>query len=65
MPLTIVDVLKQRIEENIDRNTDSLKSGGVQNFEEYKGITGVIQGLTACLREIDDLMQNTEGYEDD
>jgi|TARA_R110000824_G_scaffold81599_4_gene205096 hypothetical protein len=65
MPLTIVDVLKQRIEENIDRMTDSLKSGGMQNFEEYKEITGVIQGLTICLREIDDLMQNTEGYEDD
>ena len=37
----------------------------MQNFEEYKEITGVIQGLTICLREIDDLMQNTEGYEDD
>ena len=65
MALTIIDVLKQRIEENIDRNTDSLKSGGVRNFEEYKEITGDIQGLATCLREIDDLMQNTEGYEDD
>ena len=65
MALTIIDVLKQRIEENIDRNTDSLKSGGVRNFEEYKEITGAIQGLATCLREIDDLKQNTEGYEDD
>ena len=64
MSLSAFDVLRKNIRTQIDDVTDMLASGGAKDFSQYKEATGVIRGLNSCLREIDDLSRNLEGYED-
>ena len=65
MPTTVFDVLRKNINLQIKDATGLLIGGGVKDFTQYKDTTGFIRGLNSCLREIDDLSRNLEGYEDE
>lgn len=58
MAKTVFDVLKDKIEEDRSSAVDTLASGGVRDFAQYKEATGFIRGLETCLYHINDLARN-------
>jgi len=40
-----VEVLRQKIREDMNNYADDLAGGGCRSFEEYQKLCGVIQGL--------------------
>jgi hypothetical protein len=65
MTVTVFDVLRKSINLQINDAIDVIIGGGIKDFTQFKETTGFIRGLNSCLREIDDLSRNLEGYEDD
>lgn len=53
---TFVDHLRKRIKEEAEAVTDTLRTGGVKSFDEYRHMTGILHGLAIVEREINDLM---------
>ena len=64
MAKTVLDVLKERLEEDKSSAVEFLTAGGAKDFAMYKEATGLIRGLETCLGHIEDLSRNLE-YEDD
>jgi len=62
MALTVFDVLDKKLAELQQSQEDFLAGGGATDFAQYKESCGVIRGLTAARREIEDLSRN---YTDD
>jgi len=65
MAKTVFDVLNEKISELKGSSKEFLNSGGAKDFAEYKEVCGVIRGLDAALREINDLSRNYMEDEDD
>tara|TARA_Y100000114_G_C11689438_1_gene292806 strand:+ start:72 stop:266 length:195 start_codon:yes stop_codon:yes gene_type:complete len=61
---TVLDVLKERLEEDKSSAVEFLTAGGAKDFAMYKETTGLVRGLETCLQYIEDLSRNLE-YEDD
>jgi hypothetical protein len=40
-----VEVLRQKIREDLNNYADDIAGGACQNFEQYQKLCGVIQGL--------------------
>jgi len=55
-------VLDKKLAELQQSQEDFLAGGGATDFAQYKESCGVIRGLTAARREIEDLSRN---YTDD
>ena len=64
MAKTVLDVLKERLEEDKSSAVEFLTAGGAKDFAMYKETTGLVRGLEPCLQYIEDLSRNLE-YEDD
>ena len=62
MALTVFDVLDKKLAELQQSQEEFLAGGGATDFAQYKESCGVIRGLTAARREIEDLSRN---YTDD
>jgi hypothetical protein len=65
MAKTVFDVLNEKLTELQGSSEDFLKSGGAKDFAEYREVCGVIRGLNAALREINDLSRNYMEDNDD
>jgi len=65
MAKTVVDVLNQKLTEIKTSSEEFLHSGGAKDFAGYKEVCGVIRGLDAALREINELSRNYMEDEDD
>ena len=65
MAKTVFDVLNQKLTELKASSEDFLKSGGAKDFAEYREVCGVIRGLNAALREVNDLSRNYMDDNDD
>jgi len=61
---TVLDVLMEKIEDDKSSAIQFLTVGRAKDFASYKETTGLIRGLEACQRYIEDLSRNLE-YEDD
>jgi|TARA_A100001391_G_scaffold93859_1_gene62247 hypothetical protein len=61
---TVLDVLKERLEDDKSSAIEFLTAGGAKDFAMYKETTGLVRGLETCLQYIEDLSRNLE-YEDD
>jgi|TARA_R100000149_G_scaffold30056_1_gene11569 hypothetical protein len=61
---TVLDVLKERLEDDRSSAIEFLTAGGAKDFAMYKETTGLVRGLETCLQYIEDLSRNLE-YEDD
>jgi uncharacterized protein (UPF0297 family) len=55
MAKTVLDVLEEKINVDIDSAVEFLSDGGAKDFSQYKETTGMIRGLNTCLRHIEDL----------
>ncbi len=64
MAKTVLDVLKERLEDDKSSAIEFLTAGGAKDFAMYKETTGLVRGLETCLQYIEDLSRNLE-YEDD
>jgi len=62
MAKTVFDVLNEKITELKSSSEEFLNSGAAKDFAGYREVCGVIRGLDAALREINDLSRN---YMDD
>ena len=58
MAKTVFDVLNDKITELKCSSEEFLYSGAAKDFAGYREVCGVIRGLDAALREINDLSRN-------
>ena len=64
MAKTVLDVLKERLEEAKSSEVEFLTAGGAKDFAMYKETTGLVRGREPGLQYIADLSRNLV-YEDD
>jgi hypothetical protein len=62
MTTTVFDVLDKKLADMQKQQEEFLASGGASDYPIYKESCGVIRGLAAARREIEDLSRN---YTDD
>lgn len=62
MAPTVFDVLDRKLADMQSQQEEFLSGGGAKDFSEYRESCGVIRGLAAARREIQDLSRN---YTDD
>ena len=65
MATTVFDVLNETLTEYKRSSEEFLVSGGPKDYAGYKEVCGVIRGLDAALREINELSRNYMEDEDD
>jgi hypothetical protein len=58
MTTTVLDVLKEKLEEDIASAKDFLSMGSAQHYSEYKETVGLIRGLATCISYTNDLSRN-------
>ena len=49
MAKTVLDVLKDKFEEDKASALQFLGKGGAKDFAQYKEVTGMVRGLEACI----------------
>ena len=60
-----VHKLQRAIKQQLAALSINVTSGGVDNFDKYKYITGQIAALESVLQEISNLLEKKEHYEDE
>jgi|TARA_R100001163_G_scaffold65781_2_gene64815 hypothetical protein len=55
--LSLSEFLQKRIRENMHEHADFISTGSCKDFEEYKKITGIIEGLALAERELLDWIE--------
>jgi len=65
MAKTVLDVLKDKFEDDKSSALQFLGSGGAKDFASYKEVTGTIRGLEACINYVEDLSRNMDNDDDD
>jgi hypothetical protein len=58
MAKTVFDVLNEKLDAHKNALVESLASGGMKDFAEYKAACGIIRGLSLARIEIQDLSRN-------
>ena len=61
---TVLDVLKDQINENIAESKEHLARGQVNDYPEYREVVGIVRGSNAILNLIEDLQRNLENMDD-
>ena len=59
-----VEVLRQKIREDLNNYADDIAGGACQNFEQYQKLCGVIQGLAMAESYLLDLAKKVEETDD-
>ena len=57
--------LQREIKRKLSALSLGVTSGGIDNFDKYKYITGQIAALESVLQEISNLLEKKEHYEDE
>jgi hypothetical protein len=63
MPMSFEDLYMEKLQDEVEFHTVSLAEGAINNFEEYKYKTGLIQGLGlagSIFNELADRMKEGE-----
>jgi len=61
---TVLDVLNDRIQQQLDAATTALTGGTPTDFAAYKELCGLIRGLRTAQIEIADLAKNLRENDD-
>ena len=64
MAKTVLDVLRDKFEEDKSSALQFLGGGGARDFAQYKEVTGMVRGLEACINYVEDLSRNMEEYDE-
>jgi hypothetical protein len=59
-----VEVLRQKIREDLNNYADDIAGGACQNFEQYQKLCGVIQGLAIAESYLLDLAKKVKETDD-
>ena len=59
-----VEVLRQKIRDDLNNYADDIAGGACQNFEQYQKLCGVIQGLAIAESYLLDLAKKVEEADD-
>ena len=59
-----VEVLRQKIREDLNNYADDIAGGACRSFEEYQKLCGVIQGLAMAESYLLDLAKKVEEADD-
>ena len=59
-----VEVLRQKIREDLNNYADDIAGGACQNFEQYQKLCGVIQGIAIAESYLLDLAKKVEETDD-
>lgn len=65
MAKTVLDVLEERLQERVKPYEEAIVRGTAVDFAAYKGMCGVIQGLTTAINEVRDFAQQVEHDDDE
>jgi hypothetical protein len=58
MAKTVFDVLKEKIEGDKSSALEFLGTGGAKDYAQYKEVVGLVRGLEASVRYIEDLSRS-------
>jgi hypothetical protein len=61
---TVLDVLNDRIQQQLDAATTTLVGGASADFAAYKELCGLIRGLRTAQMELQDLAKNLRENDD-
>jgi hypothetical protein len=64
-PKSAADLLLLKLNEFIESREDAVTGGTLTSYEEYKYLTGVIQGLRMAKNEIEQLKRKYERDDED
>jgi len=64
MAKTVLDVLKDKFEDEKSSALQFLGSGGAKDFASYKEVTGMVRGLETCMNYVEDLSRNMDDDDD-
>jgi hypothetical protein len=59
-----VEILRQKIRDDLNNYADDIAGGACQNFEQYQKLCGVIQGLAIAESYLLDLAKKVEETND-
>jgi hypothetical protein len=62
---TVLDVLKEKLEEHVSSAQEYLSSGGAKDYAQYQETVGLIRGLETCISYTNDLSRNYLEEDDD
>ncbi len=62
---TVLDVLIQKLEEDISSAQEFLSAGGAKDYSQYQETVGLIRGLETCMSYTQDLSRNYLEEDDD
>lgn len=62
--MDLFDVLRKKLRERMNDIADAVATGNCQNFEDYKRMCGVIEGLAHAERDLLDLKDQLDRDED-
>jgi hypothetical protein len=65
MAKTVFDVLDIKLADLQRSQEEFVTGGGIKDFAGYKEVCGVIRGLAAARRELQDLAKNYRDGDDD
>ena len=61
----MLEVLNNKLEEQVKQLVDVVSAGGAKSHEHYKELCGTIRGLQTAQMEIADLVRKTKDSDDD
>ena len=63
--MKILDILNEKLEEQLQGFRKVLCDGGASSFDHYKELSGTIRGLQLAQVELGDLVRKTKELDDD
>jgi hypothetical protein len=63
--MKILDILNEKLEEQLQSFRKVLCDGGASSFDHYKELSGTIRGLQLAQMELGDLVRKTKELDDD
>ena len=65
MAKTVIEILEEKIEEQISLLVSSLSDGVAKDYAEYRDMCGAIRGLRTAHRETKDLVRKLKENDDE
>jgi hypothetical protein len=63
--MKILDILNEKLEEQLQSFRKVLCDGGASSFDHYKELSGTIRGLQLAQYELGDLVRKIKDLDDD
>lgn len=58
--MTLVELLRKRIKDDLDSRNEAVSSGFATDYADYRYRIGIIEGLKITLAELSEILENYE-----